>query len=107
MRKNPFKICNLCMWLLAKILRTKALKFWRCGVRSLWIVTVMATVHFSLFSREENEESERRTENRKINCNADSSLDLSVNEHSSSDTKTDSESSDDETDNNVNMQVLD
>ena len=59
------------------------------------------------FSREEIEESERRTENKKNNFYADNSLDLSVDEYSSSDTETDSESSDDETDNNVNMQVPD
>ena len=61
---------------------------------------------FFLFFWEENEKSEK-TENGKINFDADSSLDWPVNEYSSSDTETDSESSDDETDNNVNMQVPD
>ena len=40
------------------------------------------------FSHEEFEEPERRTENRRINFNADNSLDLSVDEYSSSDTET-------------------
>ena len=59
-------------------------------------------VSFFGFSREEIEESERRTENRRINFNADNSLDLSVDEYASSDTEADSASGDDETDAPIN-----